>query len=63
MCIYECVPACAGICVCAWVCGYAHLVLALYEDPTSLRADNCTYIYHYSAVFRYMDNFTENSVI
>jgi len=29
---------------CAWVCGYAHLVLALYEDPTSLWADNCTYI-------------------
>jgi uncharacterized integral membrane protein len=27
----------------AWVCGYAHLVPALYEDPTSLRADNCTY--------------------
>jgi hypothetical protein len=36
MCIYECVPACA------WVCGYAHLVPALYEDPSSLRADNCT---------------------
>jgi hypothetical protein len=28
--------------VCAWVCGYAHLVLAPYEDPTSLWADNCT---------------------
>jgi hypothetical protein len=38
--IYECVPVCA----CAWVCGYAHLVPALYEDPTSLWADNCTYI-------------------
>jgi len=27
------------------VCVYAHLVPALYEDPTSLRADNCTYMY------------------
>jgi hypothetical protein len=30
---------------CAWVCGYAHLVPALYEDPTRLQADNCTYIH------------------
>jgi hypothetical protein len=30
--------------VCAWVCGYVDLVPALYEDPTILWADNCTYI-------------------
>jgi hypothetical protein len=32
---------------CAWVCEYAHLVPAMYGDPTSLRAENCTYILHY----------------
>jgi hypothetical protein len=31
----------AGICMCMFM--YAHLVPALYWDPTSLRADNCTY--------------------
>jgi hypothetical protein len=30
---------------CACVCGYARLVPALYEDSTSLRAHNCTYIH------------------
>jgi hypothetical protein len=39
--VYECVPVCAG------VCGYAHLVPALYEDPTNIRADNWTYIHTY----------------
>jgi hypothetical protein len=36
---------CMGMCV--RVCVYAHLVPALYEDPTSLRADNCTYVRTY----------------
>jgi len=41
------VCVCACVCVCVCVCVYAHLVPALYEDPTSLRADNCTYIHTY----------------
>jgi len=32
------------MCMQVYVCVYAHLVPALYGDPTSLRADNCTYI-------------------
>jgi hypothetical protein len=43
MCIYECMHV--QVYACAWLCEYAHLVPALYEDPTSLRADNCTYIH------------------
>jgi hypothetical protein len=39
-----CGPACADMCVHGW-CVYEHLVLALYEDPISFRADNCTYIH------------------
>jgi hypothetical protein len=29
------------------LCVHAHLVPALYEDPASLRADDCTYIHTY----------------
>jgi len=34
------------VCACGgtWVCGCAQLVPTLYEDPTSLRTDNCIYI-------------------
>jgi hypothetical protein len=47
ICVFMCVPACA------WMCGYAHLVLALYEDPTSLRADNYTYVRTYMHTDQY----------
>jgi hypothetical protein len=43
-----CLLAHMQVYACARVCGYAHLVPALYEDPTSLRADNCTYIHKIS---------------
>jgi hypothetical protein len=35
------------VCACVCVCVYAHLVPALYGDPTSLRADKCTYVHTY----------------
>jgi hypothetical protein len=38
---------CMQVYACTCVCMYAHLVPALYEDPTSLRADNYTYIHTY----------------
>jgi hypothetical protein len=49
VCVFMSVCLCVHVqvYVCAWVCGYAHLVPALYEDPTSLWADNCTYIHTY----------------
>jgi hypothetical protein len=41
VCVFMSVCLC--VYACAWVCGYAHLVPALYEDLTSLQADNCTH--------------------
>jgi hypothetical protein len=35
------------VCMQVYVCVYAHLVPAVYGVPTSLRADNCTYIFLY----------------
>jgi hypothetical protein len=39
---------CVGMCACRYMCVHvcvrAHLVPALYGDPTGLRADNCIYI-------------------
>jgi len=47
VCVFMSVCLCmhVQVYVYAWVCGYAHLVPALYEDPFSLWADNCTYIH------------------
>jgi hypothetical protein len=45
---------------CAWVCGYMHLAPALYEDPTSLRADNCTYIQRTQIVHILYENSMEH---
>jgi len=38
-------PGLVCLTVVVWGVLHAHLVLALYEDPTSLWADNCAYIY------------------
>jgi hypothetical protein len=47
VCVFMSVCLCVHVQVyaCAWLCGYVYLVPALYEDPTSLQADNCTYIH------------------
>jgi hypothetical protein len=45
VCVFMSVYLRVQVYACAWVCGYAHLVPALYGDPTSLRADNCTCIH------------------
>jgi hypothetical protein len=47
LCVFMsvCLHAHVQVYACVCVCGYAPLVPALYGDPTSLRADNCTYIH------------------
>jgi hypothetical protein len=40
--------------VCMCECVYAHLVPVLYEDPTSLRADNCTYTHTHTHIHTYI---------